>query len=210
MRRGADPFVNLAGTDMLSYIQEQLKVSKPLEEIASRRKADGHTDGGSAFVYTGPETEIPRDTTRVRVDASVKRLHGQTNLGPIFSLELPENVIRMDVNDTLPATVGRTFAPMANAFFMPQRQDPIERRRDIFKSEGLRHLRNVAFPPDLTDKNLPTFENSSDLGRVLPSDRNSSYAYSLYCNGFALRDRFSKCPRLCVSRLCTALTPLLR
>ena len=115
MRRGADPFVNLAGTDMLSYIQEQLKVSKPLEEIASRRKADGHTDGESAFVYTGPETEIPRDTTRVRVDASVKRLHGQTNLGPIFSLELPENVIRMDVNDTLPATVGRTFALTADA-----------------------------------------------------------------------------------------------
>ncbi|EJK73994.1 hypothetical protein THAOC_04355 [Thalassiosira oceanica] len=184
---------------MLSYIQEQLKVSattKPLEEIALGRKADSRTDGESAFVYTGPAcaAEIPRDTTRVRVDASVKRLHGQTNFGPIFSLELPENVIRMDVNETLPATVGRTFAPMANAFFMPQRQDPIERRRDLFKSEGLKHLRNVAFPPDLTDKSLPTFENSSDLGRILPSDRNTSYAYSLYCNGFALRDRFKHLP----------------
>jgi len=61
---------------------------------------------------------------------------------------------------------------------------------DVFKKEELRCLRNVAFPPDLNEKNLPTFDNDSDLGKVLPAMRNRSLAFSFLCNGYALRGRF--------------------
>ena len=37
---------------------------------------------------------------------------------------------------------------------------------DVFKSDSMRSLRNVAFPQDLSDKDLPTFDTSSDLGKV--------------------------------------------
>jgi hypothetical protein len=37
---------------------------------------------------------------------------------------------------------------------------------DVFKSDGMRSLRNIAFPHDLSDKDLPTFDTSSDLGKV--------------------------------------------
>ena len=71
---------------------------------------------------------------------------------------------------------------------------------DVFKKEELRCLRNVAFPPDLDEKNLPTFDNDSDLGKVLPAMRNRSLAFSFLCNGYALRGRFL--PGLDIHRVC--------
>lgn len=163
---------------------------------------DTSTDGESAHVYAGDASSVPVNTTRLRTISTAKHLDGRVFYGRLFSLELPEtNCMRIDAN----LTQGTSCLPPSKMVGQPAKRSGVNRNRcstfvnpqaqavskaisdskttDVFKREELRCLRNVAFPPDLNEKNLPTFDNDSDLGKVLPAMRNRSLAFSLLCNG---------------------------
>lgn len=187
---------------MLSFLQQQLKLN-PTDVASSRNKSDRTMDGDSAFLiysnfYTGGKSPcVPKDTTRIRVDKSARHLSGTTNYGHIFSLELPPSIMSMDTNLGTQGTSCATASKMVCAM---QASLASLKPRDVFKSQCMNNLRNVAFPSDLQDKDLPTFDTTdSDLGRVLPAKRNDGYIYRLHCNGYALRDRFSGLP---VHKIC--------
>lgn len=124
-------------------------------------------------------------------------LDGRVDYGHLFSMELPPTVLRMDVN----LTQGTSCLPMAPSQVVCMVSALISDAKgsDVFKSPRLRHLRNVAFPPQLREQHLPTFDNASDLGRILPAKRNTSLPFSFLCNGYALRGRFDRLP---VHRAC--------
>mmetsp|Transcript_27228 Transcript_27228/g.58357 ORF Transcript_27228/g.58357 Transcript_27228/m.58357 type:complete len:490 (-) Transcript_27228:298-1767(-) len=175
---------------MLSFLAQQLS-------SAEDAPCDSTTSGDSAYVYMGGHTvQIPEDTTRIRVDKSV-HLDGRVKYGHIFSLELPPSTIRMDVNMTRGTSClgpSKIIQAIQTAV-----ADSSKKANDVFKHEDMKSLRNVAFPSQLSDKDLPTFDTSSDLGRVLPSRRNSDYLYRMLCNGYSLRNRFDGLPlhRIC-------------
>ena len=177
-----------------SFFQQNLSGRRPSEP-----QHDTTTDGDSAHVYTGG-TSVPAGTTRLR--SAAKHLDGRVSYGRLFSLELPEtNCVRIDANLTqgtscLPPSkmVGQPAARISACnsslnICLPSQAQAVSKAisesktTDVFKREELRCLRNVAFPPDLNEKNLPTFDNDSDLGKVLPAMRNRSLAFSLLCNG---------------------------
>mmetsp|Transcript_18991 Transcript_18991/g.40047 ORF Transcript_18991/g.40047 Transcript_18991/m.40047 type:complete len:488 (+) Transcript_18991:136-1599(+) len=173
---------------MLSFLNQHLSESKS--------GAGLDTGGLSAHVYTGGHSvQIPRDTTRLRVHPSVKHLDGRVDYGCLFSMELPKSAIRMDVN----LTQGTSCLPPSRIIQAMSTMISDAKVKDIFKSQNLKYLRNIAFPPDLVEKNLPTFDNQSELGRILPSKRNPSLAFSFMCNGYSLRDRFNG---LRIHRIC--------
>ncbi|KAL7547120.1 hypothetical protein ACHAWF_010436 [Thalassiosira exigua] len=169
---------------MLSFFTRQLSETKP--------EVDLDTDGPSAFVYTGGHSvQVPNDTTRLRVDKSVKHLDGRVNYGRLFSMELPpKSAISMDVN----LTQGTSCLPPSRIVQAMSTMIVDARAVDVFKSENLKYLRNVAFPPDMNEKNIPNFDTTSELGRILPSIRNRSLAFSFLCNGYAMRSRFNGLP----------------
>ena len=183
---------------MLSFLTQQLS-------SVDDSPQDPTTCGDSAYVYMGGHTvQIPRDTTRIRVDKSVTRLDGRVKYGHIFSLELPPQegrLIRMDVNMTRGTYVScQTGSKIIQAIQTAVVESSNEvKATDVFKHEDMKSLRNVAFPTQLSDKDLPTFDTQSDLGKVLPSRRNSEYLYRMLCNGFSLRTRFDGLPlhRVC-------------
>lgn len=185
---------------MLSFLQ-QLRTTA--DNGAHKKKVDLSTSGESAHVYKGGGGVrasslqiIPKDATRIRVDRSARHLDGRVDYGHIFSLELPDSIIGMDAN----LTQGTSCLGPSKAVQAMQTMVASYKPRDVFKGECMRNLRNVAFPPDLCDKDLPTFDTSStDLGRVLPAKRNSDYIYRCLCNGYALRTRFDGLP---VHRVC--------
>ena len=117
-------------------------------------------------------------------------LDGRVNYGHLFSMELPKTVMSMDVN----LTQGTSCLPPSKIVQVMSTMLVEARPGDVFKSEGMMHLRNVAFPIGLHEKDIPTFCNESDLGKVLPSTRNRSLAFSLNCNGYAIRSRFVGLP----------------
>jgi len=148
---------------------------------------DTSTDGESAHVHAGDASSVPVNTTRLRTISTAKHLDGRVFYGRLFSLELPEtNCMRIDAN----LTQGTSCLPPSKMAQAVSKAISDSKTTDVFKREELRCLRNVAFPPDLNEKNLPTFDNDSDLGKVLPAMRNRSLAFSLLCNGYALRGRF--------------------
>ena len=118
-------------------------------------------------------------------------------------MEIPTTVVGLDVNLTQgtsclpPSRLVHAVATMVSDSKGGDISD--SKGGDIFKNDSLKHLRNVAFPPQLDEKNLPTFDNASDLGTILPSKRNRSLAFSFLCNGYALRNRFDRLP---VHRMC--------
>jgi hypothetical protein len=128
-----------------------------------QRNEDISTSGESAFVYTGGHRiQIPKGTTRIRVDKSAKNLDGRVNYGHLFSLELPPKTMKMDAN----LTQGTSCLGPSKIVQAMQYKLSSYKALDVFKSDGMRSLRNVAFPQDLSDKDLPTFDTSSDLGKV--------------------------------------------
>ena len=178
---------------MLSFLKH-LKTEGPL--ITPKADKAG-IDGKSAYVYTGgSKTQIPQGTTRIRVDKSVKHLDGRVSYGHIFSMELPETIISMDVN----IIQGTSCLAPSKIVQAMQTKLASYKATDVFKSAAMTNLRNVAFPPELCDADLPTFDTaSSDLGKVLPSKRNHAYLYRMHCNGYSLRTRFNGLPlhRIC-------------
>eukprot|EP00804_Cyclotella_cryptica_P004809 CCRYP_004902-RA/>CCRYP_004902-RA protein AED:0.03 eAED:0.03 QI:276/1/1/1/1/1/3/468/492 len=176
---------------MLSFLH-QLAAT----DVTHRHEVDTSTSGESAFVYTGGHhTQIPTDTTRIRVDQKAKHLDGRVNYRHIFSLELPGSILKMDAN----LTQGTSCLAPSKIVQAMQNKIASYKPLDVFKSDGMRSLRNVAFPPDLSDRDLPTFGTNTDLGKVLPAKRNSEYLYRMLCNGYALRNRFDGLP---VHKIC--------
>ena len=174
---------------MLSFFAQQL--------AETSREVDLSTDGRSAHVYAGGhEVRVPKDTTRLRVDRSARHLDDRVDYGPIFPMELPESAIRMNLNITTSATsFPRSPMLVVHALStMISDSKSKQVRADVFKSDGLRHLRNVAFPAGLDERILPTFSNSSDLGLVLPSRRNRPPAFSFLCNSYVLHSSFDGLP----------------
>lgn len=146
---------------MLSFIQQFASA----EGIGINREADTTTSGTSAFVYTGGrKIQIPKGTTRLRVDKSAKNLDGRVDYGHLFSLELPPKTMKMDAN----LTQGTSCLGPSKVVQAMQYKISSYKALDVFKSDGMRSLRNIAFPNDLPDKDLPTFGTSSDLGKASP------------------------------------------
>lgn len=142
---------------MLSFLQQLA----PTDVI--HRDVDTTTSGESAFVYTGGrKIQIPKGTTRLRVEKSAKNLDGRVDYGRLFSLELPPKTMKMDAN----LTQGTSCLGPSKLVQAMQYKISSYKALDVFKSDGMRSLRNVAFPQDLSDKDLPTFGTSSDLGKV--------------------------------------------
>ena len=143
---------------MISFLQ-QLAAT----DVTHRHEVDTSTSGESAFVYTGGrQTQIPKDTTRIRVDRTAKHLDGRVNYRHIFSLELPGSILKMDAN----LTQGTSCLAPSKIVQAMQNKIASYKPLDVFKSDGMRCLRNVAFPPDLSDRDLPTFGTNTDLGKV--------------------------------------------
>lgn len=158
------------GVVMFSFFQQLANT-----DGSHRQEADKSTSGESAFVYLGGHhTPVPKDTTRIRVARSAKHLDGRVNYGNIFSLELPNSVLTMDANLTAQGTSCLAPSKIVQAM---QNKIASYKALDVFKSDDMRSLRNVAFPSNLSDKDLPTFGTNSDLGKVLPAKRNSEYLY---------------------------------
>ena len=144
---------------MLSFIQQFASS----EAIGINREADVSTDGKSAFVYTGGrKIQIPKGTTRLRVDQSAKNLDGRVDYGHLFSLELPPKTMKMDAN----LTQGTSCLGPSKVVQAMQYKISSYKALDVFKSDSMRSLRNIAFPSGLSDKDLPTFDTNSDLGKV--------------------------------------------
>ena len=68
-------------------------------------------------------------------------------------MELPKTVISMDVN----LTQGTSCLPPSKIVQVMSTMLVEARPGDVFKSEGMMHLRNVAFPIGLHEKDIPTF-----------------------------------------------------
>ena len=87
---------------------------------------------------------------------------GRVDYGQLFSLELPRKIMKMDAN----LTQGTSCLAPSKVVQAIQYKISSYKALDVFKSDSMRNLRNVAFPQDLSDKDLPTFDTSSDLGKV--------------------------------------------
>lgn len=122
-------------------------------------------------------------------------LDGRVNYGHLFSIELPKTAISMDVN----LTQGTSCLSPSKIVQAVSKMISEARAVDVFKSDNLRYLRNIAFPADLDERSIPNFDTKSELGRILPAMRNRSLAFSFYCNGYALRNRFKGLP---IHRVC--------
>ena len=145
---------------MLSFIQ-QFRVSDAIGK--KRNEVDTSTSGESAFVYTGGHrTQVPIGTTRMRVDQSAKNLDGRVSYGHLISLELPATTMKMDAN----LTQGTSCLAPSQLVRAMQYKISSYKALDVFKSDEMKSLRNIAFPTDLSDKDLPTFTTDSDLGKV--------------------------------------------